>query len=107
VCQNTLSMARASDASKLIRVKHTKDVRAPRDWVMASRLGWGRTTEQSPFPGRHPVRNCYAHYSPGPIVYIENNSVLRASWSEPVAACWPEKHESSDLGGEGAVTLLW
>ena len=26
VCQNTLSMAHGSDASKLIRVKHTKDV---------------------------------------------------------------------------------
>jgi phage/plasmid-like protein (TIGR03299 family) len=28
VCQNTLSMAHGSDASKLIRVKHTKDVQA-------------------------------------------------------------------------------
>src|SRR5262245_52353592 len=28
VCQNTLSMAHGSDASRLIRIKHTKDVRA-------------------------------------------------------------------------------
>ncbi len=28
VCQNTLSMAHSADASRLIRVKHTKDVRA-------------------------------------------------------------------------------